>query len=405
METNLLMARRSIYDTKVNSVAYELLFQKQDATHEEQGIVPSELTMEYINYLFVDESMQKVVGSKKVWIPFSFSLLNEDLSILPRDRLVIILNPKNITMNESLLNTVIRLKTEGFEIALQDFTDVDNIKKLLPYIAIAGIDVEVVKDEWLQSLSTLLLSNGVKVIGNNIQSHESFNACIATKFSFFEGYFLNLPNLVDSQKVSTSHLTTMRLLTALDDDAITLNRVEELLSQDARLSYRLLRAVNSAAFGFRRKIESLREAIIYLGLKQIKSWANIIILSGLDDKPNDLLLTSMARAKMCEIIAQYIGADDPKPFFTVGLFSTLDAMLDKSMENIVDELSLSDRLRGALLHREGDIGAVLANVIGYSRAEWEELRDSGIEMEVWRQAYLESLQWATSSLNEIQLVK
>ena len=193
----------------------------------------------------------------------------------------------------------------------------------------------------------------------------------------------------------------MRLLTTLEQVEISIEDIEEILSQDARLSYKMLRVVNSAAFALSREINSLREAIIYLGLNQIRSWANMIALSSTENKPSDLMVTTMVRAKMAELIADYIGVEDPRPYFTVGLFSTLDAMLDQSMDTLLDEINLADALKNALLNQEGELGCMLQNVIAYEQGDWAELVDSGVEMDAWRNAYLESVTWATRSLREI----
>ena len=113
------------------------------------------------------------------------------------------------------------------------------------------------------------------------------------------------------------------------------------------------------------------------------------------------MITTMIRAKMCELMAEYIGAEDTRAFFTVGLFSTLDALLDKDMASLLEELTLSDELNEALLEYGGDLGAMLCNVIAYQHGNWQELLDSGIEMETWRTVYLESVNWATTSYNEL----
>ena len=145
---------------------------------------------------------------------------------------------------------------------------------------------------------------------------------------------------------------------------------------------------------------SIHEAIVLIGLKQIKSWVSMVIITCQDEKPAELLITTMARAKMCELAADFIGADDPKLYFTAGLLSTLDAILDQPLKTLLKDLALNEELSDALLKQAGEAGAVLKNVIAYQRSEWDELKDSGIETDTWRKLYEDSTQWASTAFDE-----
>lgn len=399
---NLLVARRSIYDAKVKVVGYHLLFENVESVNEESNRIPEALSVSYLKQAFHDDDMHSLIGSGLVMVNFSEAMLEEDIEEeLQKDRILIGLNKKYILFNDKVLAAAKRLHENNFKIAVSGFTDKSEIEAYIPYAHTIMIDTKHFDNEGVTSIVNMLSGSKVKAFAENIETHESFEMCKDLGCHLFEGYFLALPNLENKQKVTSNRLTTMRLLVALDDPDITLDKVEELLSQDARLSYRLLRAVNSAAYGLPRVVNSLREAVVFLGLKQVRSWASVIVLTSLDDKPTDLMLTTMIRARMCELIAEVVGIEDTKPYFTAGLFSTLDAMLDRSKEEIFGELTLSDELRDALCNQEGMIGSMLCNVIAYGRGEWDELNDSGIEMETWRNAYVESVHWASTSFKEM----
>ncbi|MEJ2687809.1 MAG: HDOD domain-containing protein, partial [Gammaproteobacteria bacterium] len=160
------------------------------------------------------------------------------------------------------------------------------------------------------------------------------------------------------------------------------------------LSFRLLRYINSAFFALPRKVESIRQAVVYLGTNAIKTWVALLALSGIDDKPHELMTVAMVRAKMCELLAQAVSAPHPDAFFTVGLFSALDAILDMPMDQVVASLPLSDEITAALLRREGLPGAALDCTLAYERADWDEVAFGTINTGHITEIYVDALAWA-----------
>src|SRR5690606_38576097 len=148
-------------------------------------------------------------------------------------------------------------------------------------------------------------------------------------FDLFQGYFLARPKIIKGCKITENKQAVLQLLSVLHDPEVSLDRVEKLVARDPMLSYKLLRLVNSAAFALPRTIESLRQAITLLGLDIIKNWVNLLAMANLGDKPIELSIAALTRARMCEIIAaKMTGRPRQDTFFTVGLLSTLDAFMD-----------------------------------------------------------------------------
>jgi EAL and modified HD-GYP domain-containing signal transduction protein len=184
------------------------------------------------------------------------------------------------------------------------------------------------------------------------------------------------------------------LLATLHDPGLEFDRAEEIVCSDVALSYRLLRHVNSARFSLPRKVESIRETLVYLGLHTVKGMALLFLLSAMENQPHDLIQIAMLRAKMCQLLAKARDAEDVHSFFTVGLLSTLDALMDAPMDKLLEELPLADELRRALLDLDGELGAVLAATLAYERGEWEGVDKMGLGADQVREAFLEALSWA-----------
>jgi EAL and modified HD-GYP domain-containing signal transduction protein len=195
-----------------------------------------------------------------------------------------------------------------------------------------------------------------------------------------------------------NRLTVCSLLAKLHHPDVTIKEAESLIGEDPSLSYRILRYINSAAIAMPRKIESMQQAVRMVGLDHIRTLTSLVLLFSLDDKPRELIKTSIVRARMCQLLGegptQNLGT-----FFTTGLFSTLNAFLNCSMQNALEHLPLSDDIREALLHREGLPGRILSAVIAFEQADWEKLDRLGIEPQKVANACFDAVSWGEDLLH------
>ena len=231
--------------------------------------------------------------------------------------------------------------------------------------------------------------------------------CKSAGFDLFQGYFLARPQIISGRKMSDNKQSVLQLLSALQDPDVPVDKVEKMLARDTVLSFKLLRLVNSAAFGLARKVDSLKQAIMLLGLNKIKNWVNILAMSNLGDKPHELSVSALTRARMCELIANQLnGRLKADGFFTVGLLSTLDAFMDAPMASLLDSISLSQHINDAILKQLGNEGKVLEIITCYEKGEWDNidwdyLTANNISAEKLSQIYVETLEWVDKTVNEL----
>jgi c-di-GMP phosphodiesterase len=187
---------------------------------------------------------------------------------------------------------------------------------------------------------------------------------------------------------------------------LDLNRLEDLISADVSLTYKLLRYVNSARFSTKKRIESVRQALLYAGEVQIRKWVAMAALpKTCADKPTELLTASMVRAWMGESVARLVGYPRPEHAFLTGLFSLLDALLDQPLDAALSEIGLAPPILSALLGTAGNgdpLADIYALVRSYEAGEWDSLvepaRRLGIEGELIRSTYCEAVAWAERSV-------
>jgi c-di-GMP-related signal transduction protein len=165
----------------------------------------------------------------------------------------------------------------------------------------------------------------------------------------------------------------MRLIAALQNPACDLETLDDVIRADAGLSYRLLRFVNSAYFSLPRHVDSVRDAVVLLGLKNVRVWASLLAIAGGQEGPAELLRSSLIRARMAQLLARTLGVQSPEAAFTVGLFSNLSVLLGVDLEYALEELPLTVEVKGALLGDGGPLDEVLRLVVSYESARFQDV--------------------------------
>ena len=255
------------------------------------------------------------------------------------------------------------------------------------------IDMEHIEHVELSEHLSEWRSHHKVMCATNVNAHDEYTFCQSQKLDLVQVQFYTQPAEKNNKKISPSSQTLLELLVKLQDPEVDPADLAETINQDVTLSYKLLRLINSAFFGLPKEIESIKQAIVMLGQNKIKTWASLLSLSGLDDKPNELRIVAMTRARMTELLAKFYKGQ-AETFFAAGLFSTLDALMDKPLASITERLPLSDELNQALLNRTGAVGHALQDTINYEKGDWAAVNNSPLPIEVLVRAYLDAIHWA-----------
>lgn len=184
------------------------------------------------------------------------------------------------------------------------------------------------------------------------------------------------------------------MLAKLQQPDLEISELERLVSQDVSLSFKLLSYVNSAAVCLPRKVTSVSHALRLVGTEKIRNWTGMLFMSQVEDKPRELMTTALVRTRMCELLATSLVNAPKDSFFSAGLLSVLDALLDCPIEKAVEKLPLADDVREALIERAGQIGQALRCTIAYERADWDEVQFYGLHVLPIRNSYIEAIAWA-----------
>jgi EAL and modified HD-GYP domain-containing signal transduction protein len=399
--SDIYIGRQPIYDRKLDVYAYELLFRaaSDNSANFTDG---DKATSDVIVNTFLEIGLDNIVGNRLAFINLTRAFfVGEHTISLPRDRVVLELL-EDIEADEEVVDSVKRLADQGYSIALDDFIYHESLQPLVQLADIVKIDIMSMSRDEIRDHVHALRQHPLRLLAEKVETQEEHDYCMELGFDYFQGYFFAQPKVIRGQRLPNNRLAILKLLSRLQDPEISSKQLEELIAQDVAFSYRILRYVNSAAYAPPRKIESIHQAVVRLGLQTIKSWTALLAMSQVDNKPAELVVTAMIRGKMAEEMARALDADQPDSFFTVGLFSALDALMDNSMEEILTQLPLADHIAQALLHKGGGLhGEVLNCVLAYERGEWENLGCSELGTHRIRNCYLEAVQWANTACQQL----
>jgi EAL and modified HD-GYP domain-containing signal transduction protein len=396
-----LVGRQPIFDRSQRVYGYELLFRlasEEARTADRPDGTAS--TAQVVLNTFLEIGLDSVVGDRPAFVNATRSFICDGLAAqLPPDRVVIEVL-EDIAPDDEVVAELAKLRSAGYTLALDDFIYDPSLEPLIELAHIIKIDLSQLTVGELERYQKLLGRPGLRLLAERVETHAEFEHCKSLGFELFQGFFLAKPSIVQGNRRTSNQVTALRLLALLDDPDASLDEVELALSTDPTLSYRLLRVINSAAFSLRNRVDSLRQALIMLGLRRVQGWVTLMVLAGLSKKPPALLETALTRARMCEQLGARLQPNRAPSFFTVGLFSALEAMLDTPLEQLVGDLPLSSEVVAALLSGEGLMGSVLSGVLAYERCEWDRVSVPGLDADALRQAYLDTLQWVRRALDQ-----
>jgi len=399
--SDIFIGRQPIFDRNLNLFAYELLYRNSEensATVTDQ----SQSTSEVIINLVTNFGFDVVTGGHTAFINLSKDFLTGKKPLpLPHDKVVLEVLEDTI-VDQELIDGLKKLSSENYTIALDDFVYSEEWEPVLPLVDYIKVEIPMLSNDEIKSHVAKLKKYDVKLLAEKVETEAEYDFLHECGFDYFQGYFLARPKVLSGKTIPPNKLTMILLLSDLNNTAIEIDKLTETISNDVSLCYKILRYINSAHYALPRNVSSIREAITYVGMNELRRWASLITMSNLSaqsTQASEMMQQTIIRANMCEQIAEHIGVSDTQVYFSVGLLSTLDALLGLPMEEILTTLPLSDEMLEALVSYDGDVGKVLKCAVAYENADWEEANRSDLSATQLRDCFFNALSRSNNSLS------
>lgn len=400
----VFVARQPIFDRKKNVTAYELLFRSSIENFYDGSLDGDRSTSRVISNSLLVIGLDKLTNGKKAFINFTRNLIIKGApSMLPREHIAVEIL-ESVEPDPEVIAACRELKASGYMIVLDDFVFDERYAPLIELADIIKVDFMTTESAARKDMVQRCGNTKVQFLAEKVETGAAFQEALDAGYAYFQGYFFSKPMVIAGRDIPGNKLSYLRVLHEVNKPEIEFERLEAVVRHDVSLSYKLLRFINSAFFRFSVKVESIKHALFLLGTKEIKKWVSVVALSGMGfDKPQELLTLSLTRARFCEILAPRAGLEQrSSDLFMTGLFSVIDALIDRPMQVVLTELPLDDDIKQALLGKDNILRDVFGLVLSYERAEWsttsvyaQKLRVNEGELP---EMFFDSVNWASMTI-------
>lgn len=397
-----------ILDKRQRLVAYELLFRSGEL-NAARILDNTQATAQVINYAFSHLEIGEALARYECFINVGKALVMSDaIEILSQQRVTLELL-ETVIVDLPLIERCRELKKSGFNLALDDYVNDNAFDPFLEIVDIVKIDIT--QQDWPSTLGIVnkLRNYPVKILAEKVESHEQYLQCAEAGFDLFQGYYFARPHLVIGRRTPPYQAVMLKLLGLILTDAPD-HEIEQILKQDAGLSLKLLRLVNSVSMGLKTKVSSFNQAIKIIGRRQMQRWLQLLLYTPQQDEGSysPLLQLVARRGKLMELLAQSHREND-RDFhdraFMTGILSLLDALLDRPLIEVIDLVNPADQIVDALLHKAGNLGELLALAEMTERGEFDHagaiLENLGLAVKDLVGAQVEALRWTNGIVEEM----
>ncbi len=393
------IARQPIFDTAGRVFAYELLFRSGLHNYFDSDN-PDQAAASVIANSHLLFSLEEMTGRTKAFINCTRRVLLEDLmTTLPQQQAVVEVL-EDVVPDADLIAACRRLKEKGYILALDDFVYNENYDSLLELADIVKVDFLLSPVEEQERLARQLIPRGIKMLAEKVETHEVYEQAKAMGYQLFQGYFFARPVIISRKDIPTNKIQFLRILKDVHAQDVDFKKLAQTIQSEVSLSYKLLKLINSAAFALRNRVTSILQALSLLGLQEVRSWISLLSISSMaNDKPAELVVSSLIRARLCEHLATPCRLKDKQSdLFLMGLFSLLDVIMSRPLEEILEEITIDNEVRAALLGEKGKLLDILHLVIAMEKGDWDSVSTLTSAMKIEEQqlpaAYAEAVKWA-----------
>lgn len=403
----IFVARQPIFDRNQNIWGYELLFRHSGQAGTAKVTDPDVATAKVIADGFT-LALTGMPPGRRTLINFPQNLILRGAAYaLPKDICVVEIL-ETVQATPQIVEACRKIKEAGYILALDDFVGQPGFEEILKIADIVKVEILGQPVPHIIKISQALKKSGSKLLAEKIEDAKAYQLTKSLGYEYFQGYFFSKPEIIPGRKISANQISKMRLLQALTREDVETKELARIIEGDLSLSYRILRFMNSAAFGLAKTLTSVEQAVALLGRRPLKQWIMVVSLSDLAPTPRaeELSFQSIQRGRYLETLVESM----PKPAmskdtaFLLGLFSKLDALLNQPMEQILGDLPLDDDIKSALLGGKNPARQLLDFLEAVEAGAWDQTTSAlaayGVKQEDAAVLYAKSTAWTQKILGQ-----
>ena len=397
------VARQPILDTGKRTVAYELLF-RSGTDNFFSFADGDQASSDLIHSSLLDFGLDRLTGGKKAFINVTRGILLQGLIAAVPARGVVLEILETVTPDNDVIAACSHLKQLGYELALDDFVAHPDIEPLVDLADIIKIDFLTTTGEQRERISKHLRSRSIQLLAEKVETEDEFLDAQRLGYTWFQGYFFCRPEVLTTKSIPGSKLNHLKFLRDLNRPDLDVDSLTATIKRDVSLSIKLLRYINSWVVALPYQVTSIKRAILLLGHEQLRRWGSLVAIATMcRDKPAELLVLCLVRARFCELVGPVAGLGHAQSeLFLTGLLSGVEALVGRPLPELLAEIAVADQVKAALLGRPSPLAPVYRLALAYEKADWEAvsalLRELNVPEGQVADSYQRSIAWSSEVL-------
>ncbi|WP_158233917.1 EAL and HDOD domain-containing protein [Sporosarcina sp. P34] len=410
---SIFIGRQPILNRSGEIYAYELLYRNSEENYF-PDINPEQATIGLLINTFLSVGIDQVTSGVRSFINFSGELLAQDVFMSLNPDQVVIEILEDVEITSALLRRLKMFKEAGFTLVLDDFILQE---QYLTYSQLFEL-VDIIKVDFMQTsiaekhriIAFLKRYPSITLLAEKVETEADYQLALKSGYDLFQGYFFAKPDIIKGAEIPSNTLTHLQIIKYFQKDSQSINQLSDLIMRDVSISYKLLRFINSLAFDIPRQISSIKQAIMMIGLNETKKWLQVLMLHDLgqnlqDGRVKALIDLSLRRARACELLAKYNRKPNKDEYFLTGMFSLIDAVMQRKWEDVLPLLSLSDVIVDTLHGKQTEMSPYMKLIEAVEYFNWESVerisRQLAIPKKELSEIFLQALRWSHEIQNEI----
>ncbi|MFT5924326.1 MAG: EAL and modified HD-GYP domain-containing signal transduction protein [Paraglaciecola sp.] len=402
------VARQPILDREKNLFAYELLLRDSLDNIFPKNINEDVATAKIIEGLEFNLGLESLTQGSLAFINFTHdSIINGYPLLLDKDKIVVEIL-ETAKPGKKLLAACIDLKNKGYSIALDDYEHNSIWEYFFPYVDIIKLDYSLTSEQQFQEIITALKPfPHIKLLAEKIETYAEFQHAIIIGCEYYQGYFFSRPEIIKTVAFNPSQIVVVNLWSEINKTELDFKNLTSIFEDDINLSFKLLRYVQSPIFKRYADIKTINQAILVLGIKELKRFISLLFTAQFSiGKPKVLTIMALSRGRFCELMVNATLPINSQPSaFLIGLLSLIDAMVDGDIQELMDKLPLHQDMKDAIINRKGECANFLTLCELFERADWENVdlfcQQINVDTEQSCGLFKDALIWAEQRISAI----
>jgi len=349
------ISKQKIFDTKHNVYAYELKF-KNDENQEIDLSTNIKETAQLIISSISNDELNNLLGREtQAFINVNEHIFSRELlDVLDNERFILNIS-NSINLTENIVKKIIQYRKRGFRLCVTNFdSSAKMIMKfhiLFNYIDLIKMDIMTSEQNNLKKIIKRFKGSRIKLIAQNIETKDEFKKCLQMGFDYFQGYYLDKPEIIEIVgSKEPSQVVILQLIKLIKDNKET-EEIEYFIRRQPDLSFKLIQFFNNLK-KFDTRVESLTQVITLMGRNKLLRWLLVYLYSEVSTNPASRTILDLA-IKRAQRMEKEADTRYKEKAYLAGMFSMLDSIFDTDIKKLMSHIKMDRDITSLVLEKKG----------------------------------------------------